>query len=303
MECYYLNCLNFSTDTKKTQLSTIGYNKDPAVRKEWIKESNTYDMCGSLRLGMFSQPKYIIPGVTAKLQLILNRGSFQFLCAAGQAGDTPIYVVQNAKLLVRKVKVNPAVQIGHELGLKKQNACYPLQKSIVRSYAIPTGSLSYTKDVLFSTYKLPNFLVVAFVTHKVFNGDYKTDTTFTNADVDTLELRCGVDYVETYTQDFDADIGVVESYTKSLIRNFENLERNTNLGINYNQFAKTHTFFTFNLSPDLNFSNQQLPKDGNLRLHVKFKKDLKESINVLIYGKFDSEIQITKDFVVINDFK
>ena len=81
------------------------------------------------------------------------------------------------------------------------------------------------------------------------------------------------------------------------------MERNTNLGINYNQFAKTHTIFTFSLSPDLNFSNQQLPKDGNLRLHVKFKKDLKESINVLIYGKFDSEIQITKDFDVTNDFK
>ena len=297
------NNLNFSSDTKTTQLGSIGYAKVPADRQVWIAQSKIFDMCGSLRLGMFSQPKYLIPGIIIKLKLILNRGSFQFHCKGAQAADTPIFLMQSAKLVVRKVKVNPAVQMGHELGLKKQNAYYPLQKSIVRSYAIPAGSLSYNKDVIFSTYKLPNFLIIAFVKHDVYNGNYKEDTLFKNADVDTLELRCGSDYIETYNQNFDTGIGVVESYTKSLIRNFENLERNTNLGIDYGEFKETHTFFTFNLSPDLNFSTHQLPKDGNLRLRVKFSKALPTAYNILLYGKFDSEIQITKDYVVINDFK
>ena len=75
------------------------------------------------------------------------------------------------------------------------------------------------------------------------------------------------------------------------------------MGISLAEFSNTHKFFTFNLSPDLSFANHQIPKDDNLRLSLKFKNALPEAYNVILYGKFDSEIQITKDYVVINDFK
>ena len=48
------NYLNFSSDTKNTQLTPIGYNKTANNRKGWVANSKIFDMCGSLRLGMFS---------------------------------------------------------------------------------------------------------------------------------------------------------------------------------------------------------------------------------------------------------
>jgi hypothetical protein len=40
---------------------------------------------------------------------------------------------------------------------------------------------------------------------------------------------------------------------------------------------------------------RQMPRDGNLRLEVTFEKELAASINVIVYGMFDTQIEITKD--------
>ena len=45
----------------------------------------------------------------------------------------------------------------------------------------------------------------------------------------------------------------------------------------------------------------QMPRDGNLRLDIKFHIALPDSINVMVYGIFDAEIQITKDNTIICD--
>ena len=208
----------------------------------------------------------------------------------------------DVRLYVRRVLINPSVQIGHELGLKTQNAYYQHQKGIIHKMSIPTGSLSFYQDCVFGNYRLPNLLVVGFVKSASFTGSYAHNISFDNLNITSLTISRGMDYTETYKQDFDEDCGVITSYVKSIIRNFEHLERNVNNGINFEQFKKGCTIFTFNLCPDLNFTSTQLVREGNLNLQVTFAKPLKESYNLIVYGKFDSEIQITKDHVVINDF-
>ena len=76
-----------------------------------------------------------------------------------------------------------------------------------------------------------------------------------------------------------------------------NSDRNN--GITMKDFKETCTFFTFVLAPDFQVDQAQLPKTGNLKLDVRFQKSLTESITMYAYGVFDSEIQITKDGVVI----
>ena len=43
-----------------------------------------------------------------------------------------------------------------------------------------------------------------------------------------------------------------------------------------------------------------MPRDGNLRLEIKFAEPLAKAINVLIYATFDSELQITKNREIVN---
>ena len=57
--------------------------------------------------------------------------------------------------------------------------------------------------------------------------------------------------------------------------------------------------FTFNLTSDFCITQTQMPRDGNIRLDLKFARNLGEPINIIVYGLFDTEIQITKDREII----
>ena len=54
-----------------------------------------------------------------------------------------------------------------------------------------------------------------------------------------------------------------------------------------------YRFFTFVLAPDFDINQSQLPAQGNLKLDIKFSKALDSSAKVIIYGVFESEIQIS----------
>ena len=71
------------------------------------------------------------------------------------------------------------------------------------------------------------------------------------------------------------------------------LDKNLNCGISLSDFKDKYPFFTFVLSPDFDVNQSQPPQQGNLRLDVKFANALADSINVIIYGVFENEIQIT----------
>ena len=109
-------------------------------------------------------------------------------------------------------------------------------------------------------------------------------------------------YQTSYTPNFNENL-FARDYVISIIQNTEQLDRNFNNGISMEMFKNGHTLFTFNLTPDFTMSQTQLPQDGNLRLDVNFREALGESINVLIYAVFDSEIQITGDGKIIPDHK
>lgn len=88
---------------------------------------------------------------------------------------------------------------------------------------------------------------------------------------------------------------------KSIIHNTQHLNTNMNNGIDLEKFKSGYTFFTFNLTPDFDINQCQMPRDGNLRLELKFGGTLAQAINVIVYATFDSKIEITKDRAIICD--
>ena len=135
-----------------------------------------FELCGALRLNFLNQPKYLLPNVDVKILLDRNKDSFSLIL---ETGDAAKIIIHRAVLYVRKVKVSPAVQLGHQVGLLKQNSIYPYTKSTIVSNVIPTGSLSYTKDNLFIHTLLPKFIVVCMVKGSAYNGSYCCDPVIT----------------------------------------------------------------------------------------------------------------------------
>lgn len=289
--------LNYSTDTKTTHLKAIGYDATPANRQAWVKESKAFTMCGPLYFDFFDQPKYLLPGVKAMIRL--KRSDNVFCLTTAVANLKPILKITEARLYVRRVKVDPSVLMGHRLGLETQNASYPIQRTELVFYTIPKGSTSFYKDALFGDMRLPKFVLVTFQTTTQQTGSYTTNSeTFSNSSVNYISLGRNADFVETYKQDFDNN-DYVCTYMQSIVRNMGLLNKNINNGISMDLFKSTYPFFTFVLAPDYDVEQAQLPAQGNLRLEVRFAKALEESTVMYIYGVFDAEVEITKNGTVI----
>ena len=292
----------FSNATKKIQLRPIGFNDDEVERKAWLKESRTMELMGALRLDFLNQPKYLVPGVSVRIKLQRSNNKFALIHGSGN----PQIKLLQAKMYVRRVKVNPSVSLAHHLGrAKDKNAIYSYNRGQMISYSIAQGSMSHFNDNLFSTKLLPKFVVVGFVKASAYNGSELESNPFNfeHFNVNSVGLfRDGqsLPYRELYEPNFDEGLYVRE-YVKSIVHCTQHLNTNLNNGIDLDKFVNGgYTFFTFNLTPDFDYTQRQMPRDGNLRLEVKFAKPLDKAINVLIYATFDTDLQITKTGQIIN---
>ena len=135
-----------------------------------------------------------------------------------------------------------------------------------------------------------------------YNGSYEQDPLyFDHFKVHSVGLyRDGqsLPYREIYEPDFEKGLYTRE-YVMSIVQNTKHLNTNLNNGISMAEFKKGYTFFTFNLTPDFCMNDTQRPTTGNLRLDIKFRASTVEPINVLAYGIFDGQVQITKDREII----
>lgn len=295
------NLFAFNKESKKAKLLPMGYEEDADKRKQWIQKSKICELIGGLRLDFLNQPKYLLPGVNVRISLTRSNNKF----VLGGAGlSNPKVILKLAKLYVRRVKVSNEVQVAHEKGLLKKNAIYPYTRSQLITYSIAMGSLSHYRDDIFSSSLLPKFVIIGMVTSAAFNGDKLEEEPFhfNHFNVQSVGLfRDGqsVPFREVYETNFDEGL-VTKAYMKSLILNVQHLNTNFNNGMTLDNFEKgQYTFFTFNLTPDFDMTQQQTPCDGNLRLELKFAKALEKPINVIAFGIFDTQIQITKEKQII----
>ena len=100
------------------------------IERNGLQDQDLYQMCGSLQLDFFDQPKYLIPGVNVRL--VLSRNSPNFCVSNSKI--SPTVIISQAKLHIRRVRVEPSVLIGHQIGLNTQNAIYPYRRSKLISY-------------------------------------------------------------------------------------------------------------------------------------------------------------------------
>lgn len=288
------NVLNYSKDTETMTLDTVGCNVLETHRKVWIARSKTFEMCGPLMLDFFNQPKYLIPGISVHIRCQRNPSSY---CIKG-VGKV---LINDAKLFVRRVKVTSSVLMGHNIGLQKLNAIYPIRQTRLNAYSVAKGSLSYFKDQIFDDRQLPKFVLVTFQPTKSYNGDKEEfSSKFEHSNVNSITLARNTDYRECYNVDFEND-RYVTGFVQSIIRNMGLLNKNMNIGINMKYFKDRYPFFTFVLAPDFDVNQTQMPKQGNLRLDIRFSKPLAEATTVLIYGIFDSQIEISSSRAITSN--
>lgn len=289
----------FDEETKNLQLKSKGYYSVDVERKASVTQSNMKEYCGVLRLDFFNQPKYLLTGVNVKMTLKRNSNVFCISDAEpANRAVKPFINIMNAFIRVRKVKVNAGVEMGHNAGILANNVRYCYNAGKMVRYALPTGTLDYVKENIFVGGLLPKFVIVCFVTQESYTGGDATTSPFVFKHMNVKKVNLYVDgssypYRGGYEPNFETKC-IEDVYMRSIVHCPQHMNKNVSNGISFKEFLEGEkTFFTFNLTPDFDMFQKQVPRNVNLNMELNFARAVDVPINVLIYGLFDTELEIT----------
>ena len=298
---YIQTLLNYGSETVKSQLDTQLFFRDDAdspgvtdpngnnnglyERAKLIAESKHVDLQGPIFHDLFSMTRYLLNQVDVKVKMY--RSSTNFCLLTGDNLDYKL-IIEDIYILVRKIRVNPAVIYGHSKVLETQNALYPFDKVDVRSVSISTGSTGYTWENMFQG-RRPNKIILGFVKSKAVNGDYKTNPfNFENCSIQQIAVYCDGLPVggNPLKLDFDAAGGTafMRAYTNLLVSSGKWREDESNL-LDRDHYLSGSTLFVFQLEPDFSHHGEYLSlvKTGNVRMDVVFKTALTGNVFEFIF--------------------
>lgn len=303
---YFKVMSQFQPDAQKSHMEAFGWYKDEGgkfdsetnagfkIRSELIKGSQLVELEGPLYSDFMMQERYLISQTDLRIKLTPSKPEF-VLNAYGGTKDFKI-AFEKVVLYVHRVEVNPSVINGHTTGMKRQNAIYPLLHSELITFTIPKGQKSYTKDRLFPD-QAPKMLMVAMVDNDAFNGDIKKNPFhFQHFDLNKIALYNDGRSIPGRPMEPDYDNGLyLQAYTNTMraLGYYNNDDTN---GLTAKEFASGYNIYAFDLTPEKNVASnyRQGFINKNLRLELYFDKDLASTINVLLYGVFDSQLEITQ---------
>ena len=213
--------------------------------------------------------------------------------------------ILEASLYVRKVVVSPAVALAHSKTLESSSAMYPIRRAEVKSFSIPQGNQSFTRENLFLG-QIPRRVVIGMVDNTAFNGDYhKNPYNFKHYGLNYLGLY--VDNEQTPWRPLQPKFsGKDEAYMMSyqtLFSGINTLFHDTGNQINREDYESGYSLFAFDLSPDLSCGPHfNLVKRSNMRLELQFAAALTTTLSILVYAEFQSLLEIDNTRNILIDY-
>ena len=151
---YLETLLSYGKAAKDTQMTVSLWYKDTAGRMEdaaiddvagansgfktcvrIVSESNSIDMMEKIHGDLFFQEKLLLNIISMRIWLVRSKDEFVLL--TGEANARYKVRIVEVVLLVRKVRILPAVALAHAKALEKSNAKYPIRCVECKAFSIP----------------------------------------------------------------------------------------------------------------------------------------------------------------------
>ncbi|XP_072768640.1 uncharacterized protein F54H12.2 [Nerophis lumbriciformis] len=308
--------LNYSEATLKSQFSAGLFYKDTAasidsivgvngpnkglnIRSAFTAESKEVHLLGPLHADILFSERLLLNSVDVRIKL--TRASDAF-CLMGAADGTFRLKVLGASLFTKKVTVSPAVRLGHASALLKGNALYPLSRVSVKTYSIPENSRVCTQENLFLG-TMPKYIVLGMVNHEAFTG--RRDLSpfnfqHFNAEYVTLCQAGKQIPSKAFQPQFNQGASVREFYNMFTAtgRHMKDLP----LCINRQDFERGYSLFVFNLNPGEDSDALSMVSNGTLRLEMRFRVPLPNTVTLVVYACYDSILEIDFKRQVLVDY-
>jgi hypothetical protein len=313
---YIETLLNYNQTAKESHLTSSLWYADTAnkfdnpkenqgfkSRQAFIQKSKHVDMVSCLHCDIFGVEKFLLNGVELRVKFNRSKSSFNLQTAEGSGFKVHLL---DATLLVRKMTISPTVLLAHTRALETATAKYPLSRVDMKSITISRDIQSKSIDNIYLG-QLPTRVIVGFVSNAALNGDFKKSPfNFQHFDISFLCLY--IDGRQIPSKALQPEFGSDEC---AYITSYQSLFAGTNIHYNDdgNCIARTdypygYCLHAFHLTPDLSASGRHwsLNKQETLRMEVKFKSSLKETISCIIYSEFNNIIEIDQYRNVLIDY-
>lgn len=234
-----------------------------------------------------------------QLRIKFDRGMDTFPLITGDTTGTYSIEITELQLHVRKVQVSDRVKKIHEASFaKKQPAIFPINRTVMSSYVLPTGVTSYIIPRIIKG-QMPKMLLLGLVDAKGYNGDIQFNPfLFEHANITSINLR--VDGVSVPSRPYKSNFGnkksaYVEPYVGLMnALGYDGEDKSCNLSLA--EYKNGFTLFGFDLSPDQCSGYHKHPvKTGTIDVEITFKESLSTIYTLIAYSVYDNNLFINQD--------
>lgn len=302
---------NTTKEAQETYFHVVGWEKDTAGKFDSFTENKalenrrknlftlTDEATGEFLIrphtGLTFLNKNIIP--YEDIELTFRRhGQPKFYMMSDVDLGWNIEIVQAAYDVQRYKATTPFVtQV--EMMLKEHPLIYNIRDSKVHTCTIPQGVQNYNNDGLFRG-SIPRHIIIAFVSAGSYNGDMKHNPyRFHHFEVSSLRLlKNGLDYPTpaTETNFLTAPNSFMQAYHRVMLSMGADYNDHV-LSITPEEYAKGYFFYSFYMAPDQEVGsdlNNISGRPAQIKVDVQFSKPLTETVQMLIYSEYDTEVKI-----------
>ncbi len=283
------------------------HNPGLADRHFMISSSRRCQMIGRLHNGLFAMNKLMLPGVPITLTFHRSKKEFSLIKSA-EVVDVPKIELTDFGVFVKLVKVADREQMNVEDTLMDTPALYPFTRSEVLMQSLATGDKSVTKNNLIIG-RLPKRVVIGFVTDKASTGDFlKNPYNFQHFGLNRLALEVNnetepkVPLVMDFTNDKTMQSrGAIRAYMR-LFGETGRLFDDSGLDITPSDFHGGTALYVFDLTPTSAGGCVNPSRNGTLSVHAAFDVQLAETVNMVVYAEWDSQLTIDGTRAVTKNF-
>lgn len=306
--------LNFGVDAKATHLTTALFYKDTAGHMNAAEGNTGYmkrleyalageiDMESPIHSDIFNQNKYLLNGIQMVMKFFKAKPEFALITTAADTNQYKIKILE-AVLLIRKLKIAPAVLVAHANTLLRHPARYNIVRCELKSMTIPSNIQNTTLENIFLG-QLPQRIVVVFVNAAAFNGNLKSNPfNFEHFNHNYLNVSTDSNlHITPLKPNFTSKL-YVSSYNTLF----------TNTGINFSdsgsdisreEYANGYNMSVFDLTSDITAHEAHwgAQSSGSLRIEVQFEKSLTSPITAIVFAEFNNLIEIDKHRQITLDY-
>lgn len=276
-------------------------NEGLAARRKLVKNSRMFELMGPLHCDFLTnQAKFLLPNTDLTIKLTRSSDAFALMSTA----QNEKLIIHDATLFFRKVELSPSLNLAHAQALEHAPARYPLTRTNVKTITIPAGLRDKTIPNLHMG-QIPKRLVIGFVSNVAFNGSYQQNPfNFQHFDLNHMVLYVDTEQIPAVPLTPDFSNGTYMHAYNTLFCGTGIHWKDEGNNISYDEYGKGYTLYAFDLTPDLSSheAHWNLQKQGVVRLDVRFRVELPQAVNCIVYSEFDNLVEISKDRHVVVDY-